>query len=275
MMPETVMPKPNIPQQAVILAAGYGSRLRPFTDYRPKPLVEVNGVAILHNALAHLDALGVREVTIVVGYRKDAIEYACGGQFGGLQIRYVESTVFATTGSAWSLWLAREALLAGDLFLLEGDVFFERAALERLAWHPAPDVAAVAPFTELMEGSAVVIDEGGAIHEVRMKQTAADLRRPGPPLFKTMNLLRFSAQTLRDKIVPALDAYADAGHANVYTEQMLAQLIADAGLALAAARCDDLRWYEIDTADDLRIAEGMFSKPALRSASAGHIEVIR
>lgn len=72
------------PKRAVILAAGFGSRLRPLTDLRPKPLVEVNGVPILHNALRNLEAVGVEDVTIVVGYRKDAIQYACGSRFGRL-----------------------------------------------------------------------------------------------------------------------------------------------------------------------------------------------
>lgn len=57
------------PRTAVILTAGVGSRLRPLTDLRPKPLVEVNGTPIPHNALRNLQAVGVEEVTIIVGYR--------------------------------------------------------------------------------------------------------------------------------------------------------------------------------------------------------------
>lgn len=117
------------PKKAVILAAGFGSRLHPLTDLRPKPLIEINGMAILHNALQNLEAVGVREATIVVGYRKDAIQYSCGRRFGDLGIDYIESDVFDRTGSAYSLWLARDALLAGDTYLLEGDVFFEPDAL--------------------------------------------------------------------------------------------------------------------------------------------------
>ncbi len=123
----------EVPCRAIVLAAGLGSRLRPLTDLRPKPLVEVNGMPILHNALRNLEAIGVGEVTVVVGYRKDAIQYACGSRFGGVEINYVESTVFDRTGSAYSLWLAREVLLSGDCLLLEGDVFFEQDALRRLS----------------------------------------------------------------------------------------------------------------------------------------------
>ncbi|KRQ16248.1 hypothetical protein AOQ71_06705 [Bradyrhizobium manausense] len=74
----------NSPKNAVILAAGFGSRLRPLTDLRPKPLVEVIGTSIIHDALRNLEAVGVEKVTVVVGYRKDAIQYACGIRFGEL-----------------------------------------------------------------------------------------------------------------------------------------------------------------------------------------------
>ncbi|MEY9676975.1 hypothetical protein ABIE93_006909 [Bradyrhizobium elkanii] len=40
-----------------------------------------------------------------MGYRKDAMQYACGSRFGGVEINYVEPTVFDRTGSAYSLWL--------------------------------------------------------------------------------------------------------------------------------------------------------------------------
>ncbi|MCA6107924.1 phosphocholine cytidylyltransferase family protein [Bradyrhizobium cenepequi] len=249
----------NAPKKAVILAAGFGSRLRPLTDLRPKPLVEVNGTPILHNALRNLEAVGVEEVTIVVGYRKDAIQYACGRRFRGLEIDYVESTVFDRTGSAYSLWLAREALLSGDCYLLEGDVFFEEDALRYLNVADAVDVAAVAPFDSSMQGSAVVLSENGLISAFRMKQTAADLHGDGPALFKTMNILRFSSVTLRTMIVPALDDIIGSGATHAYTEELLAYLVEMRGLQLAAARCDDLRWYEIDSTEDLRIAERMFA----------------
>jgi NDP-sugar pyrophosphorylase family protein len=248
------------PEKAVILAAGFGTRLRPLTDLRPKPLVEVNGVSILHNALRNLEAVGVKDVTIVVGYRKDAIQYACGRQFGSLEINYVESTLFDKTGSAYSLWLAREALLRGDAYLLEGDVFFEDDALRRLRDDVTDNAADVAPFDERMEGSAVILGPDGIISEVRMKQTAANLNvNGGPKLFKTMNLLRFSGETLTKMVVPVLDELIGSGAVKSYTEELLAHLIERKGLKLGATRCDDLKWYEIDSEDDLRIAEGIFA----------------
>lgn len=253
-------------RRAVILAAGFGSRLRPLTDLRPKPLVEVNGVPILHNALRNLEAVGVEDITVVVGYRKDAIQYACSNRFGNMDINYVESTVFDRTGSAYSLWLARDVLLSGDTYLLEGDVFFELDTLHALELSDADNVAAVAPFDPLMEGSAAVLSEDGYIAELRMKQTAENLVDGSPPLFKTMNVLRFCADDARQVIVPHLAHLIESGAVNTYTEELLSQLLRQGEVRIAAARCDDLRWYEIDSEADLRIAEAIFS-PARDMAS--------
>jgi NDP-sugar pyrophosphorylase family protein len=250
---------------AVILAAGMGSRLRPLTIERPKPLVEVHGTPILHNALRNLASAGVRDVSIVVGYRREVIERSCGSEFAGVRISYIPSAVYDCTGSAYSLWLARDALLKGDALLLEGDVFFERAVLTRLLASSHPDVGAVAPMTAEISGSAVTLNDNGLVRRILMNQTVADQR--DLPLFKTMNLYRFSTATLRDTLVPALDEAIARGEVRNYVEQVLSQLFERRKLALGATVCGDLNWFEIDNQSDLRIAERIFAPPPVRAAA--------
>ncbi|WP_198031718.1 sugar phosphate nucleotidyltransferase [Bradyrhizobium sp. Ec3.3] len=246
---------PDAPSKAIILAAGLGSRLRPLTETRPKPLIEVHGRPILHNALGNLAALGVSETTIVVGYRKDDITASCGDAYGSMKITYVDSSEFERTGSAYSLWLARDTLMNGDIFLLEGDVIFESSALSRLLDHEG-DVAAIDIFDEMMTGSAVILSEDGYVREFRLNQSSADLSTE--PLYKTINLFRFGKYTLKEHLVPRLDALFAAGGSKAYVEQVLACLIADGELRIKGALCDDLRWFEIDSTADLRVAERIF-----------------
>lgn len=246
--------------RALILAAGLGSRLRPLTLETPKPLVEVHGTPILHNALRGLARMGVREATLVVGYRSEVIQSSCKSEFAGVRITYAPSTAYEHTGSAYSLWLARDTLLRGDTLVLEGDVFFEPAILARLLASRHANVGAVAPFTDALSGSAVTLTDEGQIDRFLMNRTAADCN--GVELFKTVNLYRFSAATLRERIVPALDAAMLAGEQRCYVEQILSRLIDARGLTLNAALCGDLDWFEIDSADDLRIAETIFAPRA-------------
>ncbi|MFH0303145.1 hypothetical protein AAFX91_39565 [Bradyrhizobium sp. 31Argb] len=138
---------------------------------------------------------------------------------------------------------------------MEGDVFFEGSALTRLLDHQG-DVAAIDVFNETMTGSAVTLSEGGYVGEIRMNQESADLSIE--PLYKTINLFRFGKDTLKEHLVPRLDALFASGGSNAYVEEVLARLIADGELRMKGALCDGLRWFEIDSAIDLGIAERIF-----------------
>jgi NDP-sugar pyrophosphorylase family protein len=249
----------GIPRHAIILAAGMGSRLGPLTQDRPKPLVKVLGTPIILNALSHLERAGVALVTIVVGYRGDDIRQRVGKRLGRLSVRYIHSEAHASSGSAWSLWLARDALLEGDVLLLEGDVFFEAAILDRLSKAPRFDVAAVAPFEAGMQGSAVILAPNKQIVELRTAQTGGDIGRDDQALFKTINLYRLSAETIAKKLVPLLDRCAAEGEAGLFLEQVLQRLIAMGGIDLHAVNCGDCKWVEIDTVEDLRTAQVLFA----------------
>jgi NDP-sugar pyrophosphorylase family protein len=75
--------------QAIVLAGGRGERLRPFTNDRPKPMVEVSGVPILAYQLSWLRSQGVTDVMMACGYRHDVISAYFGtGEKWDLRIQY-------------------------------------------------------------------------------------------------------------------------------------------------------------------------------------------
>lgn len=255
--------------QAVILAAGLGTRLRPYTDLLPKPLVEVLGIPILHNALHQLSEHGIGDATIVVGYRQELIREACGNRFEDVDIAYVANPIFDRTGSAYSLWMARDTLVSGDTVFIEGDVFFEGEVLRRTLEArsaAAQNLAAVASFTTDMSGSAVDLDADHRVSTFVMNQTpeAAQARS----LFKTINVTAFSAATSRLVLVTALQRAVEAGATRAYVEEILASLIDRGELNLSTVDCSDTRWFEIDSEADLRIAEALFANERPRRREA-------
>lgn len=58
----------QIPEKAFILAAGFGSRLRPYTDHCPKPMVKVGGRSLIYRTLDHLRDAGVKDVVVNMHY---------------------------------------------------------------------------------------------------------------------------------------------------------------------------------------------------------------
>lgn len=108
--------------KAVILAGGYGKRLRPLTETIPKPLLPVGGKGIIEWQISWLKWHGIKEIVVCAGYLKEKIVEKLGdGSRYGVKIEYAfEETPLGTGGA---LKNARRLLENEDLFLLvNGDV---------------------------------------------------------------------------------------------------------------------------------------------------------
>ena len=79
-------PAGNVPETAMVMAAGLGKRMRPLTATRPKPLVEVAGTTLLDHVLGHLAGGGVKRAVVNVHYFADALEAHLGKSSTGLDI---------------------------------------------------------------------------------------------------------------------------------------------------------------------------------------------
>jgi N-acetyl-alpha-D-muramate 1-phosphate uridylyltransferase len=76
----------EVPTTAMIMAAGLGKRMRPLTATRPKPLIEVNGKALLDHVLEKLRAAGVEKVVVNVHYLPEALEAHLASRNHGLEV---------------------------------------------------------------------------------------------------------------------------------------------------------------------------------------------
>ncbi len=138
--------------QAVVLAAGRGTRLQPLTDETPKGLVEVDGKPILTHCFDRLDALGASEFIVVVGYLKEQIIRRYGDEYGDIPITYTHQR--EPNGLAHAL-LTTEALIDDDFMLMLGDNVF-RANLADVVNRQREDRADAAFLVE-----EVPMDEAG------------------------------------------------------------------------------------------------------------------
>ena len=125
--------------KALILSAGQGSRLLPLTADKPKCLLPLAGKSVLEWQVRHLEACGVREIVIVVGFRADAVEAEVASlKRAGLEVRTVFNPFYKVAENVASCWMARHEL-DGEFLLLNGDVVFEPAvARTALAKATAP-----------------------------------------------------------------------------------------------------------------------------------------
>ncbi len=114
-------------KQAIVLAAGEGQRLRPFTVTRPKAMLSIADKPILQYVVEALAQNGIRNIVFVVGYRKEQVyDYMGSGEQFGVNITYV--TQEAQLGTAHALSQVKE--VAEDEFLvLSGDNLIEAGTI--------------------------------------------------------------------------------------------------------------------------------------------------
>jgi len=112
--------------QAVILAAGSGSRLTWVSNGLPKCLLPLGEQTLIEHQLEALSDAGIGQVLIVVGYKADEVKKVIGNRAS-----YIENDRYAQTNSLYSLWLASE-WVNGPFVLMNSDVLFHPDILHRL-----------------------------------------------------------------------------------------------------------------------------------------------
>ena len=122
-----------------------------------------------------------------------------------------------------------------------------------------------------MDGTVALLDERGMIG--RLVPKAEFDRADRARYFKTVNIYRFSSSFSREQLVPQLMRYMLEHGSGAYYEEVLQALISMHHVPLAALDVGSRRWYEIDDAQDLDIAETVFAsdeeRPSRLSARFG------
>ncbi|MDO8557192.1 MAG: nucleotidyltransferase family protein [Candidatus Jorgensenbacteria bacterium] len=155
--------------QAVILAAGLGTRMKGLTSDTPKPLLKVGGKTLLEHKLDRLPN-EVNEIIIVVGYLGDRIKELLGSEYAGRKISYVEQKELLGTGHALSLCKKK---LSGKFLVLNGDDLYAKEDLTELIKHDLALLTWEVPQDERGRKVAEVrMDSSGALSDIVEGQPA-------------------------------------------------------------------------------------------------------
>ncbi len=234
----------------LVLAAGAGRRLRPYTDTLPKALVPVDGeTTILDIALGNLAAVGLTDVTVVVGYRAEAVESRRPDleERHGVRLSLVHNDKAEEWNNCYSLWLARDHFAQGAL-LVNGDTV-----------HPV-DVERILLAAREQEGShgiLLALDDQKSLAEEEMK-VVLDERGRMRRITKLMDPSEASGEYIGATLIEAHAAEALAvalestwqRDPDLYYEDGY-QALVDSGGEVGAAPIGALPWVEVDNHDDL------------------------
>lgn len=246
--------------QAVILVAGRGERLRPLTTLTPKPLLPLGGTPLLGWTLNALDRCGVREITLVTGYRGRQVERYVRSEFARLGANFTPNPRYATTNTMYSLWRALGAVAGQPFVLIDGDLVFDAALLKRFL--RTRGNAVLCDAQSRLDTEAVKAFGDGNQRISRIGKTAAET---ATSFGESIGMAKFDAASSR-RLYEICDRLLLCGGARNYYEAAF-QVMMDEGAVFQAVDVQGAKWVEIDTKADLRRARTLFGASARRAGS--------
>lgn len=232
----------------LVLAAGAGRRLRPYTDTLPKALVPVDGdTTVLDLTLGNFAEVGLTEVAIVVGYRKEAVyarKEALEAKYG-LKITLVDNDKAEEWNNAYSLWCARDVLKQG-VILANGDtvhpVSVEKTLLAARGKGQKIILALDTVKSLADEEMKVITQDGKGVQRITklMDPATATGEYIGVTLIEPE-----AAEELADALKTTFERDPDLYYEDGYQE------LVNRGFTVDVAPIGEVTWVEIDNHEDL------------------------
>lgn len=226
--------------QAVILAAGRGTRMGALTEKTPKPLLEVAGKTLLDWKFEAFPN-EITDVVLVVGYLGDIIRERFGESYRGKKISYVEQ-VNPVAGTMDALAQAHP-LVSGKFLVMNGDNIYTREDMENCVkeeW-----ATAVCETASLERGAKVIADDAGRVVEI----VEAGYHTGGPGL-ENMNLYSFDLRLFDQRPMPK-----GIGSPEYGLPQTAVEAAKVFGITFKIVR--SRFWVQIKTPADLETAENI------------------
>ena len=239
--------------KAIILAAGTASRLRPLTDSTPKCLLKIGGRSLLQRSIDALTANGISQLVIVTGYLHEQIESFVGQQYPGLRVTYIYNKEYSTTNNIYSLWLARPEADGEDVLLLDSDLLYDPAILNRVMACSHSNVLTLIRHPLGEEEMKVVTDEQGSILEI--SKTCNPALAAGESLGIERMSKSYTTALYRELAI----MIGQEGLSNIFYERAFERLIPQ-GHTFRVLDVSDLFSCELDTVEDFENASQKIKK---------------
>ena len=241
--------------RAIILAAGQGTRLAPYTDSKPKCMVEVLGRSILERQIDTLKRAGISDIVVVTGYMADEIDFP--------EVRSCHNKRFESTNMVSSLFCAESELADEDILLVYGDILFSDEVLAAML--ELPDTINVAVDLDwqalwearmedpLLDAETLKLDENGFITELGKK----------PKSLSEIEAQYIGLIAIKREFLPKLkDFYRTLDRDALYEGQSFENMYMTSFLTEVLEGLQPLRaikisggWLEVDTCQDLETYE--------------------
>jgi choline kinase len=236
----------------MVLAAGAGRRLRPYTDTLPKALVPVDDeTTILDLTLSNFSKVGLKDVAVIVGYKSKAVEDRKKDLESrhGVNLELIFNDKAEEWNNAYSLWCARNLFSQGFL-LANGDTVHPVSVQETLLANKGPDILLAVDTVKKLadEEMKLTVDCAGNLAKI------TKLMDPESAFGEYIGLTLVEPQAA-ENLTSALEATWKL-NPDLYYEDGYQEYV-DRGGVISLQPIGDVSWVEVDNHDDLAKARSI------------------
>lgn len=237
--------------QAIILAAGKGTRMGEFTQAIPKPMIELNGTTLIKRALDTLAATDINKITIVVGHQGKKIMEHIGNSYKNTLLTYINNTDYDTKNNIHSIWLCRHDLIKDDTIIIDGDVIFDKESIQEIK-NGSKNVIMISPYAVWMNGTVIEYNKDNLPNITKACIPSFDSER-----FKTVNIYKFSKEFSQNVYLPLIQKELEKNNFHLYYEDVISSDILKQYFNMYKLK-ENEKWYEVDNPVDLASATLLF-----------------
>jgi|LSQX01.1.fsa_nt_gb choline kinase len=245
--------------QALILAAGMGTRLGKYTEKIPKCMIEISNISLIERVAESLIAAGIERLVVVVGYKSSVLSTFIKDRLDKFHVDIIDNPLYATTNNIYTLYLARKEMIDDDTILLEADLIFANDLISSLCHDIYPNMAVIDNYDpKWMSGTVVEIDQAKSVTSFIPKKEI-DIEKT-TDYYKTVNIYKFSREFSKELLIPELCHEVERGQLNEYYETVLGKITKNLGPCLTGFLMEGRKWFEIDDENDYNIARKLFTE---------------
>lgn len=241
---------------ALILAAGYGSRISDVTT-DPKSLLKIKDKALMDWHFEALKAVGIRNVVVVTGYKREVLEAYLAKFKMDFDIHFAINDDYRVKGNTYSFYYGLEKT-QGDFLLFDADLIYDTKILKAFVEDTTANQILVGESSiDDIECAKTMIDKDGFVRMTIDKRAVTEEERARLSFAgEAIGILKFSS-SYRDDMYNACKTFlADEKNISKNWEHVMNEFLLNHNMSIHQAVSD--RWVEIDNKEDLEKAKRLF-----------------